>query len=253
MVANKSLGQNFLIDTHVLETIIETAKINPKDNILEIGAGLGVLTKSLAEKASKVITVEIDTRLLPILEENLQELNNVELTHGDGLKFNLNNLPRQSLFVANLPYNIATAMILKILKSGRFKRLVCLVQKEVAQKICAQPNEKAFGSFSLIISHFAKASIIRHVKPGSFFPPPKVTSSIVLLNTYPAARPEETLFKLIYLAFKHRRKTLKKNLLMAGYESNTVIRALKQVGIVEMARAENLNLAQFKELAKLLA
>ena len=249
---SKALGQNFLIDPRVLKRILETANIQPTNTVFEVGSGLGILTQQLAKSASKVIAVELDKKLLPILAKTLEGFGNLELINTDALLFDLKNLPENSLFVANLPYNIATAMVLRVLESGRFKKLVCLVQKEVAEKICAQPIEKAFGSFSLIIKHFANAKIIRHVKPTSFFPQPKVTSSIVCLDVIPEAKPEQVVFNLIYDAFRHRRKTLKKNLLMAGYEINVVKGALKQVGVDEMARAETLKLEQFKNLAKLL-
>ncbi len=249
---NKSLGQNFLIDAYILKSIIDATDILSDDHILEVGAGLGVLTQALAKKASKVTSIEIDQQLLPILKETLEKFNNIELIHADALQFHLHSFPHKSLFVANLPYNIATAIILKVLESGRFKRLVCLVQKEVAEKLCAKPSEEAFGSFSLIVQHFAKVSIICHVKPSSFFPQPKVTSSLVRLDTIPEAKAEASLFKLIYTAFKHRRKTLKKNLLMAKYESTVVKDALGKLGVDQMARAETLNLEKFKELAKLL-
>ena len=250
--ANKSLGQNFLVDAYILKILVDSAELQITDNVLEVGSGLGVLTQSLAKRSHRVISLELDKQLLPILKDTLEGFNNIELICADGLQFNLHSLPENSLLVANLPYNIATAMILRALESGRFKQLVCLVQKEVAEKLCAKPNEKAFGSFSLIVQHFAKTSIIRHVKPTSFFPKPKVTSSIVRLDTMPKAKVEEVIFNLIYASFKHRRKTLRKNLLMANYEPSIVIKALEQVGISQMARAENLNLEQFKELAKLL-
>ena len=249
----KSLGQNFLVDRRVLQSIMTTADIQPSNTVLEVGAGLGVLTQALAERAYRVTSVEIDKQLIPILKESLGKFNNIELICGDGLKLNLQDFPPSSLFVANLPYNIATAMILKVLESGRFKRLVCLVQKEVAQKLCAKPSEKAFGSLSLIVQHFAEASIVRHVKPTSFSPQPKVNSSIILLNTISEVKTEEILFDTIYMAFKHRRKTLKRNLLMAGYESELILEIMGQVGLSEMVRAENLNLEQFKKLAKLLS
>ncbi len=250
--ANKSLGQNFLVDAYMLKVIVDAAEVQLNDNVLEVGSGLGVLTQCLAKKAHKVISLELDKRLLPILKNTLGEFNNVELICTDGLQFNLQNIPANSLLVANLPYNIATAMILRSLESRRFKRLVCLVQKEVAEKLCAKPSEKAFGSFSLVAQHFAKTSIIRHVKPTSFFPEPKVISSIVRLDIIAEAKVEQAVFDLIYKSFKHRRKTLRKNLLMVNYESNIIEKALEQIGVSRMARAESLNLDKFKELAKLL-
>lgn len=250
--ADKAFGQNFLIDGNILNAIAEAARLDVNDTVLEIGPGLGVLTRELARRAGRVVSVELDRRLLPVLAETLQGLDNVEVLHGDGLEFDMTQLPQRSLLVANLPYNVATPMLVKALESSVFKRLVFLVQKEVAQRLSAKPGDSAFGALSLIVKHYGQAHILRDVKPGSFFPPPEVTSSVVSVELEPGVGPDPDTFRLIRLAFKHRRKTLKKNLVMAGYEAARAEAALHNLGVDPRVRAEALELADFRELANYL-
>ena len=250
--ADKSFGQNFLVDRNALQAIVEAASLSPDNTVLEIGPGLGVLTRELALRAKEVVSVELDARLLPALKETLAETSNVALIHGDGLTFDLQTLPQGSLLVANLPYNVATPILVRALESGRFKRLVFLVQKEVAQRLRAAPGGGAYGALSLIVAHFAKAEIIRDVKPSAFFPPPEVTSSVVRLEVTNTARDPE-LFSLIHHAFRHRRKTLKKNLLMAGFEKARVDAALEALTLDPRTRAEALDISQFTALHRALS
>ncbi len=249
--ADKSFGQNFLVDSNALRAIVEAAHIAPDDTVLEVGPGLGVLTVELARKARALISVELDARLLPALKETLAETDNVTLIHGDGLTFDLQTLPEASLLVANLPYNVATPILVRALESGRFKRLVFLVQKEVAQRLTAKPGESAYGALSLIVAHFAEAKIIRDVKPSAFYPPPEVTSSVVRLEVTNTQNDPAT-FALIHHAFRHRRKTLKKNLLMAGFEKARVEGAMAGLGIEPRTRAETLDISQFTSLRRAL-
>lgn len=249
--ADKNFGQNFLVDGNALEAIVEAARITPYNTILEVGPGLGVLSVELARHARALISVELDERLLPALEETLAETDNVTLVHGDGLTFDLQTLPEESLLVANLPYNVATPILVRALESGRFKRLVFLVQKEVAQRLIAKPGESAYGALSLIVAHFAEAKIIRDVKPSAFYPPPEVTSSVVRLEVTNTQNDPET-FALIHHAFRHRRKTLKKNLLMAGFKKARVGGAIEALGIEPRARAETLDISQFTSLRRAL-
>lgn len=246
--ADKALGQNFLIDGNILKQIVEAAELAPSDTVLEIGPGLGVLTRELAVRAQQVIAVELDRRLLPALAETLVDSNNVTVVHGDGLKYDLTQLPLASVLAANLPYHVATPLVARALASGRFKRLVFLVQKEVAQRMVAAPGGEAYGVLSLIVAHFATAKIVRDVPAAAFWPPPEVTSSLVRLAVRPHVAPDPELFALIHDGFRHRRKTLKKNLLLAGYLPERVARALSTLGLDERIRAEALGLAQFKEL-----
>ena len=249
--ADKSFGQNFLVDNNALRAIVEAAYITPDDTVLEVGPGLGVLTVALARNARAVVSVELDERLLPALEETLAGTGNVTLIHGDGLTFDLQTLPEKSLLVANLPYNVATPILVRALESGRFKRLVFLVQKEVAQRLIAKPGESAYGALSLIVAHFAEAKIIRDVKPSAFYPPPEVTSSVVRLEVTNTQN-DPTTFTLIHHAFRHRRKTLKKNLLMAGFEKGRIEAAIAELGVEPRTRAETLSISQFTSLKQAL-
>lgn len=250
--ADKAFGQNYLVDAAALQSIVAAAAISAADTVLEIGPGLGVLSFELAHKAKEVVSVELDSRLLPVLAETLGGLSNVRVIHQDGLTFDFERLPEGSLLVANLPYNVGTAILVRGLESCRFKRLVFLVQKEVAERLCAGPSTPAYGALSLIVAHFGTAKRLRDVKPSAFFPAPEVTSSVVRIDTHNAAAPDPQLFKLIHQAFAHRRKTLKKNLLMAGYSREGVEAALRQLGVDSRIRAEALAYTQFTELASAL-
>lgn len=247
--ADKAFGQNFLVDGNVLRSVVEAAEIGAEDTVLEVGPGLGVLTRELAGRAERVVSVELDERLLAPLSQTLGSYGNVEIVHGDGLLFNLSSLPEGSLLVANLPYNVATPLVVRALESGRFRRLVFLVQKEVAQRLAAEPGDEGFGALSLKIAHYGRAHVLRHIKPGAFFPPPEVTSSLVRLEILPGVEADPKTFALIEAGFRHRRKTLQKNLLMAGYSRERVERALEVLELDPRIRAEALDLAAFRLLA----
>lgn len=247
--ADKNFGQNFLIDGHVLSRIVKAAEITKEDTILEVGPGLGVLTYELGKRAKKVISLELDKRLLPILDETLAEFSNVEVIHADAMKFDFARLPEKSLLVANLPYNIATPLIAEALKTAQFTRLVFLVQKEVAERLTAKAGTKTYGAVSLLVEHFGKAKKLFDVKPSAFLPAPKVNSSVVRIDVDTNAGFVPELFKLIDISFKHRRKTLKKNLLMAGFEKDDVLEVFKDLKLDPKIRAEVLSLELFKSLA----
>lgn len=251
--ATKGFGQNFLVDEAALQSIVAAAAIEPDDTVFEVGPGLGVLTRELAARAAKVVSVELDSQLLPLLEETLAGLDNVELLKGDALTFDLATLPSGSLLVANLPYNVATAIVSRALQSQRFRRLVFLVQREVAERLVAAPGTPAFGALSLLVAHFASARIVRNVSPGAFMPPPKVTSSVVRLDVKDAAEPRPELFTLIRQSFAHRRKTLLRNLAYAGYPEPVITRAMAAVGLEGRVRAEALDLPTFERLLEALA
>lgn len=251
--ADKSFGQNFLIEPAVLQAIVGAAELTRADTVLEIGPGLGVLSAELAARTGRVISVELDSRLLPVLAETLAGADNFTLIHGDGLEFDFSTLPEGSMLVANLPYNVGTPIVVRALESGRFRRLVFLVQKEVAQRLTAVPGTSAYGALSLIVAHFGQAKRVRDVPPSAFMPPPTVTSSVVRLETRPDARPDPELFRLIHQSFAHRRKTLKKNLLMAGYSASRVEAAIREADLDPRVRAEALALRTFYTLQKSLA
>lgn len=252
LAADKSFGQNFLVDPGVLSAVVGAARIEPRHTVLEVGPGLGTLTRELAREAGRVIAVELDRRLLPVLEETLAGLDNVEVVNADALRFDLGSLPPGSVLAANLPYNVATPVVARALESGRFERIACLVQLEVGERIVAGPEEEAFGALSLLVAHFATAKLVRVVPPGAFVPPPKVRSAVVSLEVDQAAQPAPKLFALIHASFAHRRKTLKRNLLMAGYGSERVDEALSGLGLDPRVRAERLGLKTFEGLLRVL-
>ncbi len=246
--ADKSFGQNFLVDPTVLAAVVSAARVGAGDTVLEVGPGLGTLTRELAHRARRVIAIELDRRLMPVLEETLAGHDNVEVVNGDALAFDLSTLPPASVLASNLPYNVATPVIARALESGRFARLACLVQYEVAERLAAEPGDEAFGALSLLVAHFARAEVVRAVSPGAFMPPPQVRSAVVALEVEPGARPRPRLFALIGAAFAHRRKTLKRNLLMAGYAADDVEDALTSTGLEPLVRAERLGLKEFEAL-----
>ncbi len=253
--ADKGFGQNFLVEPAVLTAALSAAELAPNDRVLEVGPGLGVLTHALARAGADVVSLELDERLLPVLEESLADLadtpgaGSVEVVHADATTFDFGSLPAGSKLVANLPYNVATPVVARALESGRFSRLVFLVQREVGERLAATPSSAAYGALSLLVAHFGRAKVVKLVPPGAFFPPPKVTSAVVRIDVDPAARPDPALFRLIHQAFAHRRKTLRKNLEYAGHTRARVEAALTALGLDPRVRAEQLGLSDFVQLA----
>ncbi|GLV47537.1 ribosomal RNA small subunit methyltransferase A [Thermus sp. LT1-2-5] len=245
LFADKRLGQNFLVSEAHLRRIVEAAKpfTGP---VFEVGPGLGVLTRALAEAGAEVTAIEKDTRLKPVLEETLKGLS-VRLLFQDALRFPWEEVPEGSLLVANLPYNIATPLVTALLKTGRFARLVFLVQKEVAERMTAGPGSPAYGVLSLRVAHHAQAERLFDLPPGAFFPPPKVHSSLVRL-TLKGVPDDPALFRLAEAAFGQRRKTLKNALVAAGYPKEGVEKALRTLGLAPEVRGETLDLEQFRQL-----
>lgn len=250
--ADKRFGQNFLVDAAALDAIVEAAAIEEGDHVLEVGTGLGVLTIALAERAGHVVTLELDDRLFPVLATTLHGLDNVTLVHADALRFDLASLPPGGLLVANLPYNVGTAVIGRALASGRFRRLVFLAQLEVADRLRASAGEDAYGALSLLVAHFGTVSVVRSVAAGAFLPPPNVTSAIVRIEVHAGVEADDALFALIHTAFAHRRKTLVSNLRYAGHEPDDVRRMLETLGFDPRVRAEVLGLEDFRRLRALL-
>ena len=246
---DKAFGQNFLVDRNALMAVVEAAEITREQTVVEFGPGLGVLTRELAARAGRVVAVELDGRMLPVLEETLAGFDNVTVLHQDALEFDYGQLPAGSSLVANLPYNVATRLVMDGLESGRLGRIVAMVQREVAERMRASNGEDGFGAYSLLVRHFAGARIVRDVAPGCFLPPPEVTSSVVRLDVNPDAGPDPRLFRLIRQSFAHRRKTLRRNLMMAGYSGDTVLRAMESLQLDSRIRAEELTLERFRLLA----
>lgn len=250
--ADKRLGQHFLTEPSVVAAVVEAADVGPDDEVWEVGPGLGVLTRALAERARRVVSVELDGRLLPLLRETLAGRDAVELRHGDALRLDLAEVTPGSVLAANLPYNVGTAVLVRAITSQRFRRIGVLVQLEVAERLAAGPGAAAFGSLSLLVAHHGAARITRRVAPGVFLPPPAVTSAVVAIELDPQARPDPRTFALVRQGFAHRRKTLLANLRMAGLAPDAVRAALAACDLDPRVRAEALDLATFRRLAHLL-
>ena len=261
---SKSMGQNFLIEDWVPRDIAEAADLDEHCAVLEIGPGIGPLTNQLALRAGKVAAIELDRSLLPILAETMAPHNNVEIIPGDAMKLNLTELAAEKFAgltvkaCANLPYNITTPVITKLLEAGCFQSITVMIQKEVAQRICAAPGSPDCGAFSLFCQYHAECSLLFEVPPECFLPAPKVTSAVIQLvprSAPPVDADPEQLFKVIKAAFAQRRKTLL-NGLSAAYGSRYSKEQLRQFiidsGLPESVRGERLSLEDFSHLAKLL-
>ena len=261
----KSFGQNFLTDTNILQKIVDTAEIDDQVNVIEIGPGIGALTEFLAERAAQVMAFEIDHRLVPILADTLRDFDNVTVVNEDILKVDLaqhiKNFKNPDLpikVVANLPYYITTPILMHLIESGiPFSEFVVMMQKEVADRISAQPNTKAYGSLSIAVQYYMTAKVAFIVPRTVFVPAPNVDSAILKMVRRPepavAVEDESFFFKVSKASFTHRRKTLWNNL--TGYFGKTeevkdkLTKALDQAGLSPSVRGEALSLAEFASLA----
>ena len=260
----KKFGQNFLIDTHVLDKIVDAADITKDDVVLEIGPGIGTLTQYLAEAAKEVIAIEIDKMLIPILEDTLQGYNNVSIINADILKVDIGEIAARrgcSLkIVANLPYYITTPIIMQLFESKvPIKSLTVMVQKEVAMRMQVGPGTKEYGALSLAVQYYAKPYIAANVPPNCFMPRPKVGSAVIRLERYEMppvkVEDEKLMFCLIRASFNQRRKTLVNGITnYAGLEfsKEEVQTAIKNLGKPITVRGETLTLEEFAELSNLL-
>lgn len=259
----KKYGQNFLIDTSVLERIIRAAGITGEDLCLEIGPGIGTMTQYLAEAAREVVAVEIDKNLIPILEETLSDYGNVTVINDDILKVDLNriveerNEGRPIKVVANLPYYITTPIIMGLFeKQVPVKSITVMVQKEVAERMQAGPGTKDYGALSLAVQYYAEPEVVAKVPPNCFIPRPNVGSAVIRLTRHekPAVQVEDEkkMFSLIKASFGQRRKTLVNSLSNApelGISRDHAAEALEKMGLPPMIRGEALTLEQFAELS----
>ncbi|WP_352420324.1 16S rRNA (adenine(1518)-N(6)/adenine(1519)-N(6))-dimethyltransferase RsmA [Proteiniborus sp.] len=258
---SKSLGQNFLIDGNVIDNIIEGSNIGADDGIIEIGPGIGTLTQKLCESAGKVIAIELDNNLLPILEETLEGYNNVEVIHGDVLKVDLNQLIKEKLegrkvkVVANLPYYITTPIIMKLLEENlNIDKIVVMVQKEVALRMKAVPGGKDYGALSVAVQYYSEPKIIVDVPKNVFMPKPNVDSAVIMLDVYKEShikvKDKKLFFNIVKAAFGKRRKTLL-NALSSGIElkKEEVLAALEKSGIDPTRRGETLDITEFARLS----
>jgi 16S rRNA (adenine1518-N6/adenine1519-N6)-dimethyltransferase len=253
--AHKGLGQNFLQDPLALERIVEAAEIQPSDHVLEIGPGLGSLTRYLATSAKEVVAVELDGNLLPPLTAILSPYDNVRIIHGDILKLSPGELMDVSdyIVVANIPYYITSAVIRHLLESDKKpRRIVLTVQKEVAQRICAKPGDMSLLALSVQV--YGKPGIAARIPAGAFFPAPKVDSAVLSVDIYPSPliQPErlDTFFKLIKAGFSQKRKTLR-NALSSGLHISPIEAAdlLTRANIDPQRRAETLSIEEWENLS----
>ncbi len=263
---NKRFGQNFLINEKILEQIVDKAGVGQYDYVLEIGPGLGALTRKLAEKGETVLALEIDRGFIEVLKGTLKGMENVTVLQGDILKTDLMALSREYAggnpfkVVANLPYYITTPVLMQLLSSkGAVKEITAMIQYEVAERILSEPGKKSYGALTLAAQYRGRPKLLIEVPPSAFYPRPKVSSAVLQIKPWDSpefeVQDEEFLFKLIRASFKQRRKTLA-NALSHDPEvklSRTrVFEALSSMGKSQMVRGEALSLQEFAELANCL-
>ncbi len=263
----KKFGQNFLIDTHVLDKIINSAEITKDDMVLEIGPGIGTMTQYLACAAGKVVAVEIDKALIPILEDTLSEYDNVRVINEDVLKVDIAKLAEEEnggrpiKVVANLPYYITTPIIMGLFENNvPIKSITVMVQKEVADRMQVGPGTKDYGALSLAVQYYAKPYIVANVPPNCFMPRPKVGSAVIRLDRYEEpkvqVKDEKLMFKIIRASFNQRRKTLAnglKNSAELNFSKETIEAAIEKLGKGASVRGEALTLEEFAQLSNLLS
>ena len=257
---SKSMGQNFLIQGWVPDGLVEGAGVSRENGVLEVGPGIGPLTVRLARAAAKVVAVELDRSLLPVLDETLAGLDNVEVLSGDILKLDIGALVEEKfpgltpMACANLPYNITTPVLTALIDSGRFSRITVMIQREVARRICAAPGTPDYGAFSVYCQFYTLPELLFDVGPECFVPAPKVTSSVLRMT------PRETLpqgvtdarrfFRVVKAAFGQRRKTLLNALSagLGGVDKDTIRTAIAACGLPEDIRGERLGIPEFAAL-----
>ena len=260
---SKSLGQNFLISDDVLEQMIHNSGIDGTSNVLEIGPGFGTLTQQLCLNAKKVVSVEIDETVIPILQDNTREFDNLTIINADIIKTDIKRLISEQFgneevkVVANLPYYITTPIIMALLEQELpVSMLVIMIQKEVADRIAAKPSTKDYGALTVAVNFYCEPGIICHVPPSCFIPPPKVSSSVIMLRMRekPAVQvaDKKKYFSVVKAAFGQRRKTLLNALAnsgAAGTDKQAVEQLLQGVGIDPKRRGETLTLQEFADIA----
>ena len=259
----KKFGQNFLIDSNVLESIIRGAEITKDDFVLEIGPGIGTMTQYLCEAARQVVAVEIDKMLIPILEDTLSEYDNVEVINQDVLKVDIKSLAEEKnngkpiKVVANLQYYITTPIIMGLFESGvPIDSITIMVQKEVADRMQTGPGSKDYGALSLAVQYYATAKVILNVSATCFMPRPNVDSAVIKLTRHKEptvnVADEKLMFKIIRASFNQRRKTLVnglKNSPELSFSKEQIVKAIEKIGKPETIRGEALTLEEFAELA----
>ena len=262
----KKFGQNFLIDTHVLEKIISAAGVTKEDMVLEIGPGIGTMTQYLAEHAKRVVAVEIDSNLIPILQETLADYDNITVINDDILKVDINALAqeynggRPIKVVANLPYYITTPIIMGLFESNvPIDNITVMVQKEVADRMQVGPGSKDYGALSLAVQYYAEPYIVANVPPNCFIPRPGVGSAVIRLTRHQEppvdVKDAKLMFRLIRASFNQRRKTLLNGLANSpelSFSKEQITSAIEKMGLPVSVRGETLTLEQFAHLSNLL-
>ena len=261
----KKFGQNFLIDGHVLDKIIAGAGVTKDDMVLEIGPGIGTMTQYLAEAAGKVVAVEIDRNLLPILQETLADYDNVKVIHADVLSLDLEKLVQEEnggrpiKVVANLPYYITTPIIMALFEQVPLANVTVMVQKEVAARMKSGPGSKDYGALSLAVQYYAEPYIVANVPCNCFMPRPNVDSAVIRLTRYEEppvqVKDEKMLFKIIRASFNQRRKTLQNGLNNSSelnFTKDQIAAAIAEAGFSPSVRGEALTLEQFAKLTDIL-
>ncbi len=258
---SKAMGQNFLIAAWVPEQIADSARLDEQTGVLEIGPGIGCLTAELSRRAGRVVSVELDKSLRPILAETLEGRDNVELVFGDVLRQDIPALVAEKLgglrpvVCANLPYNVTSPLLTALIRAGCFEQITVMVQREVARRICAPAGSADYGAFGLFVQWHAEPELLFEVPPSCFLPQPKVTSAVIQLTRRAAppaqARDEELLFRVIRAAFNQRRKTLVNALSagIGGLSKQQAEQALNACGLDTKIRGEVLDIVGFAELA----
>ncbi|MCF2553936.1 16S rRNA (adenine(1518)-N(6)/adenine(1519)-N(6))-dimethyltransferase RsmA [Faecalicatena contorta] len=262
----KKFGQNFLIDTHVLDKIIKAAEITKDDMVLEIGPGIGTMTQYLAEAAGKVVAVEVDRNLIPILSDTLSAYDNVRIINEDVLKVDIGRLTQEEnagrpiKVVANLPYYITTPIIMGLFENHvPMQSITVMVQKEVADRMQTGPGNKDYGALTLAVQYYAKPYIVANVPPNCFMPRPKVGSAVIRLTCHEKppvdVRDEKLMFDIIRASFNQRRKTLVNGLSNAGtlpFSKEVITKAVETLGKGVSIRGETLTLEEFARLSNCL-
>lgn len=253
---SKKLGQNFLIRHDVVSDIAYAAQIGEGDAVLEIGPGIGTLTQGLAETGASVTAVELDDRLLPILDKTLSHYDNIRIVHGDIMKTDIATLMDHKEFTvcANLPYYITTPIVMKLLEQKLpIKRIVVMVQKEVAERMVSEPGSKVYGALSVAVQYYTKPEIILEIPPKAFMPAPEVTSAVVSMEVRPtppvAVDNEKRFFQIVKAAFQQRRKTFANAMKNTGLSKEDIATVLEEAGIDGTRRGETLSLQEFADVA----
>ena len=253
---SKKLGQNFLIKRGIVDEIVRAAELTPGEPVLEVGPGIGTLTQGLAQSGADVTAIELDRRLLEVLDTTLASYDNVRIVHGDVLKLDVPTIMNHKPFkvVANLPYYITTPIIMSLLESKLpIERLVVMVQKEVAQRMVAQPGTKDYGALSVAVQYYTEPDIVLDVPPKSFLPAPAVTSSVIrcVLRDKPPVDviDEKLFFRVVKAGFAQRRKTFSNTMKTTGLSKDRIEELLEKANIDGQRRGETFTLQEFADVA----